>query len=102
MRVNFNVPDELVARLDAYAKENYSSRSSVMCQACDQFLTAKEMQKMFGEMSRWRWFSAPLGMLRRVLRRRRPLGQILGSAVTQGLSVTENFLFGCSAILDRT
>lgn len=52
MRVNFNVPDELVARLDAYAKENYSSRSSVMCQACDQFLTAKEVQKMFGEMSR--------------------------------------------------
>ena len=52
MRVNFNVPDELVARLDAYAKENYSSRSSVMCQACDQFLAAKEMQKMFGEMSR--------------------------------------------------
>lgn len=52
MRVNFNVPDELVARLDAFCKENYSTRSSVMCQACDQFLTAKEVQKMFGEMSR--------------------------------------------------
>lgn len=52
MRVNFNVPDVLVARLDAFCKENYSTRSSVMCQACDQFLTAKEVQKMFGEMSR--------------------------------------------------
>lgn len=52
MRVNFNVPDELVARLDAFCKENYSTRSSVMCQACDQFLTAKEVQKMFGEMTR--------------------------------------------------
>lgn len=41
MRVNLNVPDELVERLDEYAKVNYSSRSSVMCQACDQFLTSK-------------------------------------------------------------
>ncbi len=52
MRVNMNMPDELLARLDSYAKDNYQSRSSVMCQACDQFLAAKEMQKMFGEMNR--------------------------------------------------
>lgn len=51
-RTNVTVPDELLSRIDNYAKENYQSRSSVMCQACDQFLTAKEMQKMFGELNK--------------------------------------------------
>lgn len=51
MRVNMNMPENLVARLDEYAKENYSSRSSVMCQACDQFLTAQEAKKMFNQMT---------------------------------------------------
>ena len=50
LRVNFNIPDELINRLDDYAKKNYTSRSSVMCQACDQFLTAKEMQMFFSDM----------------------------------------------------
>lgn len=45
------MPENLVARLDEYAKENYSSRSSVMCQACDQFLTAQEAKKMFNQMT---------------------------------------------------
>lgn len=52
MRVNMNIPEELLHRLDDYAKDNYQSRSSVMCQACDQFLSAKEMQKMFGELNK--------------------------------------------------
>lgn len=51
MRVNMNMPENLVARLDEYAKENYSSRSSVMCQACAQFLTAQEAKKMFNQMT---------------------------------------------------
>lgn len=51
MRVNMNMPENLVARLDEYAKENYSSRSSVMCQACDQFLTAQEAKKIFNQMT---------------------------------------------------
>jgi len=50
LRINFNVPDELIKRLDDYAKKNYTSRSSVMCQACDQFLMAKEMQMLFSDM----------------------------------------------------
>lgn len=52
MRVNLNIPDELVERLDAYAKENYSSRSSIMCQACSQYLSAKEVQKLFSLMTK--------------------------------------------------
>lgn len=50
MRVNINVPDELVKRLDEYAKANYTSRSSVMCQACDQYLTAKMMTSLMSEL----------------------------------------------------
>jgi len=50
MRVNMNMPENLVARIDEYAKENYTSRSTIMCQACDQFLTAHEVQKLFGQM----------------------------------------------------
>ncbi len=50
MRINLNVPDELIKRLDNYAKKNYTTRSSVMCQACDQFLMAKEMQMLFSDM----------------------------------------------------
>jgi len=50
-RVNLNIPQELIDRLDEYAKENYTTRSSVMCQACDQYLVAKEMQKLFTQMN---------------------------------------------------
>lgn len=50
MRVNINMPDELLERLDEYAKTNYSSRSSVMCQACDQFLTSKAVVGLMGQL----------------------------------------------------
>lgn len=50
MRVNLNIPDDLVKRLDEYAKSIYSSRSSVMCQACDQYLTAKAMTGLMKDM----------------------------------------------------
>jgi len=50
-RVNMNLPEELLERLDTYAKKNYQSRSSVMCQACDQFLTTAEIKQLFAEMS---------------------------------------------------
>ena len=51
MRVNFNMPDELLARLDDYAKDNYISRSAVMCQACDNFLMAKQAKQFFAQMT---------------------------------------------------
>jgi len=50
IRVNMNVPEELLKRLDDYASKNYQTRSSVMCQACDQYLNAKQMQKLFADM----------------------------------------------------
>lgn len=51
MRVNMNMPEKLVARLDEYAQENYMARSTVMCQACDQFLTAQEAKRLFKQMT---------------------------------------------------
>lgn len=51
MRVNMNMPEKLVARLDEYAHENYMARSAVMCQACDQFLMAQEAKKLFKQMT---------------------------------------------------
>ena len=50
MRVNMNIPEELLARLDEYAKANYMSRSSVMCQACDQYLNAKAVAGLMKQM----------------------------------------------------
>lgn len=50
MRVNLNIPDELVKRLDEYAKANYTSRSSVMCQACDQYLDAKAVTGLMQQL----------------------------------------------------
>lgn len=52
IRVNMNVPEELLKRLDDYASNNYQTRSSVMCQACDQYLNAKQMQKLFSDMGK--------------------------------------------------
>lgn len=50
MRVNINIPDELLKRLDDYAKANYMSRSSVMCQACDQYLMAKAVTGLMQQL----------------------------------------------------
>lgn len=50
-RVNMNVPEELLERIDAYAKENYSTRSSVMNQACNQFLMAQDFRKLVAQMN---------------------------------------------------
>lgn len=38
MKVNLYLNDELVARLDKFAKSNYYSRSSVIVMACNEFL----------------------------------------------------------------
>lgn len=52
MRVNMTINDELLARVDSYAKANYMTRSSVVGFACNQFLIANEMQSLLVEMKR--------------------------------------------------
>lgn len=52
MRVNMTLNDELLARIDNYAKSNYMSRSSVVSFACNQFLMANELQSLYVDMKR--------------------------------------------------
>ena len=44
MRVNMSIPEELVRRLDDYARANHMSRSALTCFACSQFLMAHEIR----------------------------------------------------------
>lgn len=52
MRVNMTLNDELLKRLDTYAKANYMNRSSVVSFACNQFLMANELQSLLVDMKR--------------------------------------------------
>jgi metal-responsive CopG/Arc/MetJ family transcriptional regulator len=47
-----NLNDELLERIDNYAKLNYMNRSSVVSFACNQFLMANEMQSLIIDMKR--------------------------------------------------
>lgn len=49
-RVNMNFPDELLERVDAFAKKNYMNRTAVILFCCNQFLQANEMQSLFLDM----------------------------------------------------
>ncbi len=52
MRVNMTLNDDLLKRIDSYAKSNYMKRSSVVSFACNQFLMANEMQSLLVDMKR--------------------------------------------------
>lgn len=52
MRVNMTLNDELLQRIDSYAKANYMNRSSVVSFACNQFLMANELQSLLIDMKR--------------------------------------------------
>lgn len=52
MRVNMTFNDELLERIDNYAKSNYMSRSSVVSFACNQFLVANELRSLLVDMKR--------------------------------------------------
>lgn len=51
MKLSISMADELVSGLDAYAEENYLSRSGVISMACKQFIQAQEVSKALVEMS---------------------------------------------------
>ena len=50
MRVNLQMPDDLVARIDAKAKELYISRTAYMIIACTQKLDSEDMLKRLPEL----------------------------------------------------
>ena len=43
MRVNLSLSEELVEKLDKYAKDNFMTRSALVSFACNQFLTSFEI-----------------------------------------------------------
>lgn len=51
-RVTMTLNDELLKRIDTYAKDNYMNRSSVVSFACNQFLTGVELTSLMVDMKR--------------------------------------------------
>lgn len=43
MRVQLSLSEELVSKLDKYAKDNFMTRSALVSFACNQFLTSFEI-----------------------------------------------------------
>jgi metal-responsive CopG/Arc/MetJ family transcriptional regulator len=51
MKVGIALDDELMKRIDAYADENYMSRSGLISLACTQFLNAADVTKAIKDMA---------------------------------------------------
>lgn len=50
-KVAISVSDELLMSMDSYAKDNYMTRSGFVSMCCNQFLQAKELQRVIGSMA---------------------------------------------------
>ena len=50
MKVNVTLDDKLLSRLDAYADENYMSRSGLISLACTQYLNSADVVRVVKEM----------------------------------------------------
>jgi metal-responsive CopG/Arc/MetJ family transcriptional regulator len=51
MKITMNFNDELLGRIDSYAKSNYLTRTSVMSIACNNFLLQHELQSLLKNMN---------------------------------------------------
>ncbi len=51
MKVTMSLDDELMKRIDDYAKKNYTSRSGLVTIATTQFLNANELQEVIKGMA---------------------------------------------------
>lgn len=51
MKVNITLDDDLMQRVDAYADENYMSRSGFISLACTQYLNSADVTKAIKEMA---------------------------------------------------
>ena len=50
-KVAISVSDDLLLSMDSYAKANYMTRSGFVSMCCNQFLQAKELQRLIGSMA---------------------------------------------------
>lgn len=51
MKITMNVPDDLLARVDAYAKSNYQTRTSLFCFAVNQYLIQQQLPSLMENMN---------------------------------------------------
>ena len=51
MKVNISIDDELMEKIDEYAKKNYTNRSAVFAQATNQFLLTQSVPAAIGEIA---------------------------------------------------
>lgn len=51
MKITMNVNDDLLERVDRYARQNYLTRTSVFCFAVSQFLTAQELPSIMSNLN---------------------------------------------------
>lgn len=51
MKITMNVNDDLLERVDRYAKLNYMNRTSVFSYAVSQFLMAQELPSLMSNMN---------------------------------------------------
>jgi metal-responsive CopG/Arc/MetJ family transcriptional regulator len=52
MRINLTLNNELLERVDTFAKSNYMTRSSVVAFACNQLLLQNELSSLLVSMKR--------------------------------------------------
>lgn len=50
-KINVSIDDELLARLDKVADDNYMSRSGLISAACIQYISGKEVIRAITDMS---------------------------------------------------
>lgn len=50
-KINITLADELLHRIDAYADENYMTRSGFMSFACNQYLNSADLNRLVKDMS---------------------------------------------------
>ena len=51
MKVTMNVPDDLLAQADAYAKANFQTRTGLFCFAVRQFLMSQQLPVVLENMN---------------------------------------------------
>ena len=50
MKITMNVSDELLKRVDAFAKENYTTRTAIFTFAANQYLLQNDTRKYFEQV----------------------------------------------------
>lgn len=89
MKITMNINDDLLERVDRYAKINYLSRTSVFSFAVSQFLTAQELPSMMSNMNNAMLKIAETGTITEEQQKTLDAMQVFVDALIAGKSVVE-------------